>query len=143
MKEKLKLYGQDIVLLAIRLVLAYGFYHPAMMKVKNPAGIVEWFGDLGIPFPTLNTYLAMGTEVTGIILLTLGLFSRYIAFPMIFTMLVAITFVHIGNGFEAGENGFEIPLYYILMLSTLILYGSGRFSVDFLIKHQKEKNKKT
>lgn len=139
MKEQLKTYGQDAILLAIRLVLAYGFYHPAIMKIQNPSAIAEWFGSMGIPFPTISAYLSMGTEIIGVALLALGLFSRYISIPLIFTMLVAITFVHFKHGFEAGDNGFEIPLYYILMLSTLIVYGSGRLSIDHLITMRKNK----
>ena len=35
-----------------------------------------------------------------------------------------------GNGFAASENGFEIPLYYMIMLFTLLVIGPGRISVD-------------
>ena len=49
-------------------------------------------------------------------------------------MIVAISTVHIGNGFEAGSNGFEIPLYYILMLFSLLISGPGKISIDSLIK---------
>jgi putative oxidoreductase len=36
--------------------------------------------------------------------------------------------------FEAGDNGFEIPIHYIIMLFTLMVYGSGKFNVDFFVK---------
>jgi len=49
-------------------------------------------------------------------------------------MFVAIKTVHLANGFEAGSNGYEIPLYYVLMLFTLLIYGPGKFSVDRIIK---------
>jgi putative oxidoreductase len=52
-------------------------------------------------------------------------------------MLIAIFTVHIGNGFDAGDNGFEIPLYYILMLLTLITFGAGKFSIDHFISRKK------
>ena len=45
-------------------------------------------------------------------------------------MLVAIFTVHSGNGFEAGNNGYEIPLYYILMNLILIAFGAGKYSLD-------------
>ena len=48
-------------------------------------------------------------------------------------MLVAIVTVHMGNGFEAGNNGFEIPLYYILMLFILVVNGAGKISIDNLL----------
>jgi len=49
-------------------------------------------------------------------------------------MLVAIKTVHLANGFEAGSNGYEIPLYYIIMLITLVVYGPGKISIDRIIK---------
>lgn len=78
--------------------------------------------------------MAATTELLGAILLALGLFTRLISIPLIFIMLVAIYTVHLSNGFEAGDNGFEIPLYYILMLLTLVVYGAGKISADFFIK---------
>lgn len=129
---------KDFPLLFLRLILAYGFFNPAMMKIKDINSIAEWFGSLGIPMPLLNAYLAAGTEVLGVIFLFFGFFTRIITIPLIITMIVAIFTVHLGNGFEAGENGFEIPLYYIIMLFTLMVFGSGKISLDhFLFKKQK------
>jgi len=48
-------------------------------------------------------------------------------------VLVAVFTVHLGNGFEAGNNGFEIPLYYLTMLFTLLIFGGGKISIDFFI----------
>ena len=49
-------------------------------------------------------------------------------------MMVAIKTVHWENGFPAGENGYEIPLYYLLMLITLMCFGSGKISLDHFVK---------
>jgi len=123
-----------IPLLFIRLVLAYGFYKPAAMKWQDINGIAEWFESIDIPAPLLNAYMAAGTETLGVILLTLGLGTRFISIPLIITMLVAIKTVHLSNGFEAGNNGYEIPLYYSIMLITLFVGGSGKASLDYLIE---------
>ncbi len=128
---------KNVLLLFMRLILAYGFYTPAINKWQNMEGIVEWFTELGIPLPGVNAYLSATTEITGVVLLTLGLATRIISIPLILVMLVAIATVHLPNGFEAGNNGFEIPLYYILLLLTLINFGPGKFSLDnFLSKKQ-------
>jgi len=129
---------QDLALLFIRLILAYGFYGPAMKKWGNMEGIAQWFDSMNYPLPTLNAYLAGATEAAGVVLLFLGLGSRIISIPLMITMLVAIFTVHIGNGFAAADNGFEIPLYYLLMLFLLLAYGSGKYSVDFFIKKKRE-----
>ncbi len=123
----------SLPLLFLRLVLAYGFYTPAIMKLKDISGITEWFKSLNIPFPILNAYLATGTELAGVVLLTLGLFTRLISIPLIITMIVAIVTVHFTNGFDVYNNGFEIPLYYIIMLFTLTIFGSGKISLDYLL----------
>jgi len=124
---------KSIPLLLLRLILAIGFYGPATMKLKNIDGIISWFESMNMPMPTLNAYLATTTETLGVILLVLGLGTRIISIPLIITMIVAIVTVHLPNGFEAGSNGFEIPLYYMIMLLTLVFMGSGKLSIDYLL----------
>ena len=125
---------KDIPLLFIRIVLAYGFWNSGIMKWQNIDSIAEWFAGMGIPFPTLNAYLSASAEVIGAILLLAGFAVRYISIPLMIIMIVAITTVHMGNGFEVGDNGFEIPLYYLIMLFTLFVYGGGKYSVEGLIR---------
>lgn len=124
---------KDIPPLLFRIILAYGFYGPATMKLKNFGGIVEWFTSMGLPLPKLNAFLATGTETAGFVLIFLGLATRIISIPLMIVMIVAITTVHLGNGFEAGNNGFEIPVYYMLMLFSLLITGPGKYSLDALI----------
>ncbi|MCE3228060.1 MAG: DoxX family protein [Bacteroidetes bacterium] len=126
--------GQDVILLLLRLILAYGFWEPAKNKWADINAIAEWFAGMGMPLPKLNAYLAATTEMAGVFLLTLGLATRIISLPLIITMIVAIKTVHWENGFPSSDNGYEIPLYYILMLLVLMTFGAGRISVDFLIK---------
>lgn len=124
---------KDLPLLIFRVVLVYGFYSPAIYKISDFSGTANWFDSLGMPFPTLNAYMAGITEFAGVILLTLGLGTRLISFPLIITMIVAIFTVHIVNGFPATHNGFEIPLYFICMLITLMVYGPGKLSLDYFL----------
>ncbi len=126
-------YGKWISLLFARLVVAYGFYGPAMIKWSDIDSIASWFGSLGIPFPTLNAYMAASTEMAGVVLLTLGFLIRLISIPLIVVMLVAIVTVHLHNGFSCGDNGFEIPVYYMLFLLIFITSGAGRFSLDRIV----------
>jgi putative oxidoreductase len=125
--------GRNSTLLLARLTIGYGFYGPAMQKWSDIPSVANWFGDLGIPFPTLSAYMAAGTELLGVVLLTIGLFTRLISIPLIIVMIVAITTVHLTNGFSAGDNGFEIPLYYMLFLTLFASFGAGKFSLDHLL----------
>jgi len=130
---RLSEYLHSFALLLARLVVAYGFYEPAMMKWGDIKSVAEWFGSMGIPFPTLNAYMAASTESLGVVLLTLGLLTRAISIPLIVVMIVAIVTVHLPHGFSAGDNGFEIPLYYMLFLLLFLSHGAGKFSLDRLI----------
>ncbi len=125
--------GQSLALLLARVAVAYGFYEPAMQKWSDIDSVATWFGSIGIPLPTLNAYMAATTEIVGVVLLTLGLFTRLISIPLMVVMVVAIVTVHLPNGFSAGENGFEIPLYYMLFLGIFASFGAGKFSLDHLL----------
>ena len=126
-------YPKNLVLLLARLVLAYGFSMPALMKFENIGGTAEWFASISIPFPSLTAYLVTGIETLGIVFLTLGLFTRYISLFLSCVMIGAIFFVHGPNGYSLAQNGIEIPLYYLLFLLIFIFYGPGRFSLDSLL----------
>lgn len=130
-------YGKSFSLLFARLVVAYGFYEPALMKWKDIDSVAQWFGSLGIPMPLLNAYMAASTEVVGVIFLIFGLLTRFISMPLIVIMIVAIVTVHLPNGFSASDNGYEIPLYYMLFLLIFFSHGAGRFSLDRLIFGEK------
>ncbi|MEA3455946.1 MAG: DoxX family protein [Campylobacterota bacterium] len=126
-------YPQNIVILLTRLVIAYGFAMPAIMKIDNLENTIIWFTNLGIPLATFMAYFVSAIEGAGIILLILGLFTRYISILMSCVMLGAIFFVHLPHGFSSGNNGFEIPLYYFIFLIIFATFGPGKFSLDQLL----------
>ena len=128
--KKIGQKSQNLSLLLLRLVLAYGFFGPAVMKWQNMTAIGDWFKSLGYPAPYFNAYMAGTTEMLGVVLLILGFGTRIISLLLIFVMFIAITTVHLSHGFEAGNNGFEIPLYYAIMLFALFAYGPGKYSLD-------------
>ena len=74
-------------------------------RLLTDESVVTWFGNtewgLGLPFPDLLAFLAGWAEFLGGWLLLLGLFTRLVSIPLIFTMLVAITSVHWHNGWFA------------------------------------------
>jgi putative oxidoreductase len=122
---------QSFFLFLARLVLAYGFFEPAMNKWNNISNVASWFESMGIPMPLLNAYLTATIESLGVVLLLVGFMTRLISIPLFVIMIVAIVTVHLGNGFSAGDNGFEIPLYYALFLGLFASFGAGKFSLDY------------
>ena len=126
-------YPKNLILLILRLILAYGFAMPALLKVNYIKETTIWFENISIPFPIIATYLVSGIESIGIVLLILGLMTRYISILLSCVMLGAIFFVHLPNGFSAANNGFEIPLYYLLFLIIFASFGAGKYSLDRVI----------
>ncbi|PAX99977.1 quinol oxidase [Pseudoalteromonas sp. HM-SA03] len=64
--------------------------------------IVAWFGNsewgLGLPFPDLLAFLAAWTEFLGGWLILFGLLTRLVSIPLMVTMVVAATTVHLEHG---------------------------------------------
>jgi putative oxidoreductase len=98
--------------LALRLFLVPVFWMAGTQKIAGMESTIEWFGNpdwgLGLPFPTVLAHLAAYTEAIGALLLLLGLATRWISIPLMFTMLVAIFAVHWDNGWAAiADSGSE------------------------------------
>ncbi|MBV1932737.1 MAG: DoxX family protein [Porticoccaceae bacterium] len=95
--------------LLLRLYLAPIFWMAGTQKLGHFSSTVEWFGNadwgLGLPFPWLMAALATGTELIGAVFLTFGFATRWISFPLMMTMLVAIFSVHLENGWLAIAAG--------------------------------------
>ena len=89
-----------LVLLSFRLYLAYVFWFAGFRKIKWEDGLpnIDRFAgflgpggqdNLNFILPHFFGWLAVLAEAGGALLLLVGLFSRWIAIPLIFTMLVA------------------------------------------------------
>lgn len=91
--------------LALRLFLVPVLWMAGTHKLADFESTVAWFGNpdwgLGLPFPWLMAFLATSTELAGAVLLALGLATRWIAIPLMVTMVVAATTVHLENGWQA------------------------------------------
>jgi uncharacterized membrane protein YphA (DoxX/SURF4 family) len=91
--------------LAMRLFLVPVFWMAGTQKIAGMEHTIEWFGNadwgLGLPYPSLLAHLAAYTEAIGALLLLLGLATRWISIPLMFTMVVAIFSVHWDNGWAA------------------------------------------
>jgi len=100
---------EDLAPLVFRLLLAYVFYGTAIEKLGSIEGTAYWFESLGIPFHTLNAYMAAITETAGFVLLFLGLGTRFISIGLIFVMIVALLTVHIDNGWLVIGSSLNDP----------------------------------
>ena len=71
-------YLQSAILLIIRLAWGWQLLESGHAHLADVEGTARNFADWGIPMPTLNVYLAGGTEMIGGALLMLGLATRLV-----------------------------------------------------------------
>lgn len=106
-------------------------------KLANFSALKDTFQDpIGLG-SQLSLTLAVGAEVFGGILLIVGLATRIVSIPLLFTMLVAAFVVHSGDPWAKQE----FALIYAFAFATLIFTGPGRFSLDTILdKRRKKRN---
>src|SRR5262249_54425847 len=97
-------YAKSPLLLAVRLYWGWQFFQTGSGKLHNLEKTTEFFASLGLPFPQLNVYMAGTTEAVGGLLLLVGLGSRVITIPLVFTMLVAFATAHRDVALDVFNN---------------------------------------
>ena len=130
LKTGIHLNQLDVWILLFRiLIAAFMLTHGLPKFFKLMAGGEVTFGDpLGFgAFPTL--LLAVFAEVVCSTFILIGLGTRLATIPLMITMAVAAFMVHGDDPF--GKK--ELPLLYLLSFITLFVFGSGKYSVDFLL----------
>ena len=135
--EQLNIVGSFLPQLGLRFLLAYEFWESALQKFTGE----NWFGDImaDFPFPfnlvpvEISWFLSTWSELLGAVCLVLGLGTRFWALSLIILDIVAWYSVHAGNGYNVCDNGFKLPLFYLVMLLPLLFTGPGKTSIDHLI----------
>jgi len=141
--------AQGISPLFLRLLLAYEFGEAGLEKLNGE----NWFDDLAFPFPVsllpagVSWTLVTGLEIIAPVALFLGFATRFFSLALMLLTVVAIATVHwpaewhslgeLWKGYaitDQGYGNYKLPLMYLLMLCSLVLSGSGRFSVDERLK---------
>jgi len=128
---------KDIFLLTVRLAWGTWFLLAGLGKWNSLDKVVDYFRELGIPYPEFNVYAAMFTEIIGGALLILGLFSRVAAIPLIVVMLVALATAHheaIANLFNQPQEILnQAPFTFLMAAMIVFIFGPGRISLDYLM----------
>ena len=112
-----------------RVFCGIAFLMHGIPKVMNFEQTAETFSSaFGVP-----GWLAIPVgllEFFGGIALILGFLSRPLAGAFILHMLAGIVKVHLPNGWDVFQGGYEYNLALIVLLIGVILLGPGRFSID-------------
>lgn len=123
---------RDFALLVLRLVLgavfvAHGYQH---WFDTGMAQTGRDFATQGVPQPQLSAYLTGTAELIGGAFLAVGLLTTIAASVLALLMLAAFYFVHLDNGFFVDQGGVEYTLVLAAALFIIIVFGTGRASLD-------------
>jgi putative oxidoreductase len=140
---------------SVGLLLAFGH---GLGKVRNPAGMAGPLEKMGVPMPTVSSWLATIAEFGGGLLLALGLLTRPAAFLIACTMTVAVLTAHrndptfmmkagtvrtqrVENGqtvvVESKGGSKEAALLYLAPALLFLFAGSGRFGLDAVLRRER------
>ena len=122
---------KDFALLFTRLV--FGCLMPinhAIPKLDKLSSTPIKFADpLGVG-NEISLYLTLFSEGICSILLIFGFLTRLASLPLIFTMSVAAFYIHLDDSLRDKEASLLYMAAYIILLA----FGSGKFSLDKLIR---------
>lgn len=129
--------GEFLPQLGLRFLLAYEFWQSGVEKWQG----MNWFGEIMdmFPFPfnvipvEVSWQISTWSELAGGIALVVGLGTRLFSLSLIVVTLVAWASVHAGNGYNVCDNGWKLPLIYVVMFLPLLFSGPGKLSLDHLI----------
>jgi putative oxidoreductase len=132
--EKIANLTRDAFLLVIRLYWGWQFFLSGKGKLGNLEQTAAFFSELGLPAPKFQAFLAGSTECFGGLLLLIGLGSRLISVPLMFTMIVAYATAHLDalKGIFSDPDTFvtQAPFLFLLASAIIFVFGPGRVSVD-------------
>ena len=129
-------YSKNIDLSLLLLRIAGG----ALMLTHGIGKMESLFGSDPIQFPdpiglgaTTSLALAVFAEVLCALFLIIGFATRFSAFNLLITMLVAVFVIHIADPFAKQE----LPLLYASIYLVILITGAGKYSIDNLIFNKK------
>ncbi len=96
-------------------------------------GTGQWMASVGLTPGFAMALLAGSAEFFGGVALMLGLLTRPAAMINAITMLVALLWVHWGQGFFLDTHGIEYALALLSATTALVFIGGGQYSLDALI----------
>lgn len=126
--------------LALRMLLAYEFGIAGLEKWKGS----NWFAEIqsNFPFPfyllpaEFSWQMSTWFELAGAVALVLGFATRFFSVSLIALTIVAWVAVHAGHGYNVCDNGYKLPLMYLVLFLPLLFNGAGKVSLDYLLSRR-------
>ncbi|MBT9567186.1 MAG: DoxX family protein [Thiobacillus sp.] len=142
--HSLECAGSYLSLLALRLLLGWEFWEAGVSKYTGENWFINIQQDFPFPFNIIpvdiSWFLATWFELLGAIALVIGLGTRFFSVSLIILTVIAWASVHAGLGYNVCDNGYKLPLMYLIMLVPLVLSGPGKLSIDYWLARRYTSN---
>jgi len=130
-----KIFGKHAMYgtLPLRLILGIVFIVHGYVKLFGGLeGFTGALGSMSVPAAGFFAILLAVLEFFGGILILIGLFTRYVSLLIMIEMIFALFLVHFKMGFliTGQAFGYEFVLTLILVNLSLVLFGSGPWSLE-------------
>ena len=119
--------------LVARVTVGWVFTTTGWGKLHSIDKIVDYFRDLGIPYPEIQAPFAAANEFVCGALILVGLATRVASVPLIIVMLVAIRTAQWENVDSLAALLGLVEWAYIAIFAWLAIAGPGPVSLDHLI----------
>lgn len=120
--------------LLARLAVGSIFVETGWGKLSDLGPVIEFFRELGIPYPELQAPFVASVELVCGGLLVAGLLSRIAALPLIGTMVVAIATAQWENVDSLTALLGLDEFVYIVIFAWIAVAGPGAVSVDTVLE---------
>jgi len=119
--------------LVARVTVGWVFATTGWGKLHGLEKIIDYFRDLGIPYPEIQAPFAAANEFVCGALILVGLATRVASIPLIIVMLVAIRTAQWENVDSPAALLGLVEWAYIAIFAWLAIAGPGPVSLDHLI----------
>lgn len=123
----------DLLILLLRIAIAALMITHGLPKLSKllEGGEIQFGDPIGLG-PTFSLILVVFAEFFCSILIGIGLGTRLASIPLLITMFVAAFITHGPDPFQRKE----MALLYLLFYIALLIIGSRKYSLDYLISRK-------
>jgi putative oxidoreductase len=119
-----------VVVLVGRALLALLFIFAGFGKLSDIGGTAGWFGSIGLPLPTLSTYLVGSLEFIGGLAILIGFQTRLFAIAIAVFTVAASLIAHTNFADQIQLLMFLKNISITGGLLVLASFGPGALSID-------------
>ncbi len=120
----------DSVAVVGRVLIGALFFISGLSKIAAPAATQGFIASVGLPFPVLAYATSVAVETLGVLLLVVGVQTRFVAAAMaVYAFATALAF---HNNFADQNQAMNFMKNIAIMggLLQIVAFGGGKFSAD-------------